>query len=487
MIPPPAHTRSERRRAAVDWFLHHPATEVGIVVLIVAAVVAVVAESIAPQGSMQRTVLEGVSTVIGLVFAVELTLRFWVAPSKRGFFRRYWIDILAVIPIARPLRLLRVLMLLRLFRAGAMLNRRLALYGGMVRSTFNELMALTTASLTIVLVGAVVLQAFPGAVEYQGQGFLAEVEAALWYATLTLIGGEPIGGLPQTEVGRAVSLALMVGGLTVFGIFIGAVSASVSTVLSDRLKSGDMELDEFQDHIIVCGWNPAGPTMLGELFSGSGPHPPVVVVTETPLDEEALGAGRPLSALVLRHTGDFTRVDVLDAVGVRRARAAFLLTDSQTARSDQDRDARTILAAHTIERMNPEIYCCAELINEANSAALDLTQVEEVVVRDWYAGVIIGSMGRNRGLSSVLNDILSSAEGSAFHQITVPPHWDGRTVGEAHQTLKQEHDAILVSWERGGRVKSSGAKRAVEVNPPVTRQLQTGDRLVIIGPGRVRL
>ena len=279
----------------------------------------------------------------------------------------------------------------------------------------------------------------------------------------------------------------MVGGLTVFGIFIGAVSASVSTVLSDRLKSGDMDLDELQDHIIVCGWNPAGPTMLGELFSGPGPHPPVVVVTETALAEEALGSGRPLSALVLRHTGDFTRVDVLEAVGVRRARAAFLLTDSQTARSDQDRDARTILAAHTVERMNPGIYCCAELINEANSAALDLTQVEEVVVRDWYAGVIIGSMGRNRGLSSVLNDILSSAEGNAFHQVTVPARWDGRTIGEVHQALKQEHGAILVSWEAGVSDGQGEDKRAVEVNPSVSRTLRTGDRLVVIGPATIRL
>ena len=474
-------------RRRVDRLLHHPTTELFIVVLILLAVAALLAEAAFPKGSVERTALEAFSALASGIFAVELGLRYWVAPIKRRFFKRYWIDILAVLPLARPLRLLRALLLLRLFRAGVLLNRRIALYGGIIRGTINELTVVTTLSLTIVLVCAVILQASPGSLTYPRGQIMPEMEAALWYSVYTLVGGEPIGGMPRTELGRAVTLVLMLGGLTVFGMFVGAVSASMVTVLSKRLEVGGMELDELSDHIIVCGWNPAGPTMLRELFSGEGPHRTVVVVTEQPERPENLRVEGVPAYSVLHHSGDFTRVDVLEEVGVRRAHAAFLLTDTLSPRSDQDRDARTILAAHTVERMNPTIFCCAELIHEANAAALDLTRVEEVVVRDWYAGVIIGSMGRNRGLSGVLNDVLSSTRGNGFHKVRVGAATAGRSIGELHQLLKEQHGAILVSWERDIPVSGGEPMREVEVNPEVTRRVEAGDALVVIAERPFRL
>ena len=483
----PPRTPLEALRARADRFVHHPVTELGIAVLILVAVVALLAEPAFPRDSEERLALEGFGVGVTLLFALELLLRFWVAPSKRSFFRRYWLDILAVVPIARPLRLLRALLLLRLFRAGVLFNRRITVYDGILRGTLNEITVVTTLSLTIVLIGAVTLQAMPGSMTYPAAQEMPEMEAAVWFAVYTLVGGEPIGGLPRTELGRAVTLALMLGGLTVFGMFVGAVSASMVTVLSRRLEVGDMDLEELRDHIIVCGWNPAGPTMLRELFSGPGPHLPVVVVTEgDDMPEDLHSDGIP-PYLVLHHTGDHTRVEVLEAVGVRRARAAFLLTDSLTPRTDQDRDARTVLAAHTIERMNEDIFCCAELINGENAAALDLTRVEEVVVRDWYAGVIIGNMGRNRGMSAVLNDILSSTRGNAFHKVTVPRGWDGRTIGDLHELLKREYGAILVSWEREIPVSGGDPMREVEVNPPISRVVAPGDVLVVIADGVPRV
>ena len=67
----------------------------------------------------------GINDAITALFAVELSLRFWVAPKKTRFFERYWIDILAVLPLVRPLRLFRVLRVLRLFRAGVLFRRRI--------------------------------------------------------------------------------------------------------------------------------------------------------------------------------------------------------------------------------------------------------------------------------------------------------------------------------------------------------------------------
>ena len=451
-----------------------------VVGLIVTAVGALLAEAAFAPRSPTRLALEVLGDSIGVLFIVELSLRFWVAPRKMRFFKRYWLDIVAVMPLARPLRLLRVLVLLRLFRAGVLMNRRLAAYSGVLRGTLNELTIVATLSITIVLVGAMSLRINGEHIRLVDPSMQGTLEGTLWYSVLTLIGGEPILGSPSSELGHAVTLALMLGGMTVFGMFIGTVSATMSTVLSKRLSGGDMEIDELSDHTVVCGWNPAGATMLKELFSTQRPRP-VLIVTEhaqRPADLPASGV-RP--ELIYHHTGDYTRVEVLETVGIRRARSAILLIDTGDSRSDQDRDARTVLAALTIERLNPGIFCCAELVNGEHASLLKMANVEEVVVRDWYAGVIMGSMGRNRGLAAVLNDILSTSDGNAFHKVTVPRGFAGHTVGDMHSHLKAQQGAILISCE------TPGPPRQVFVNPPVDHVLAQGDVLVVIAAGPLRL
>jgi voltage-gated potassium channel len=467
-------------RARAARLIHHPVTDMVVVTLILVAVASLLAEAAFPQGSPTRLGLELLGDLCSGLFVLELSIRFWVAPRKLRFFRRYWLDIVAVLPLARPLRLLRVLVLLRLFRAGVLMNRRLAAYSGVLRGTLNELTIVATLSITIVLVGAVSLRIDGEHVKLLDPTMQGTLEGALWYAVMTLIGGEPILGSPSTELGHAVTLALMLGGMTVFGMFIGTVSATMSTVLSRRLGGGDMELDELSEHIVVCGWNPAGSTMLRELFTARRQRP-VVIVTEHPERPEDLPTEGVRPELIYHHRGDYTRVEVLEAVGIKRASSAILLTDTGDQRSDQDRDARTVLAALTIERMHPGIFCCAELINGEHASLLEMANVEEVVVRDWYAGVIIGSMGRNRGLAVVLNDILTTESGNAFHKVTLPRSVEGRSIGELHNTLKADHGAILVSWERHGNAAE------VQVNPPPELKVEAGDVLVVIADGPIRL
>jgi len=482
--PPRPTSRLDRLRKALDRFIHHPTTDMVVVVIIFVAVGALLGEAAYPKGSRGREWLRFIGDSCSTLWAFELSIRFFVARNKRRFLKRYWLDLLAVVPLARPLRLLRVLVLLRLFRAGMLMNRRLLAYSGVLRGTLNELTIVATLTITIVLVGAMTLQLSGGGVTLANGDLYGDLEGNLWFAFMTLIGGEPILGQPRTELGMAVTVALMLGGMTVFGIFIGTVSASMVTVLTRRLQVSDLDLDELTDHIIVCGWNPAGPTMLGELFTDGHKRRPVVVLTEQNDRPPDLLLPHIPPELVYHHPGDYTRVDVLEAVGIRRASAAILLTDTLTPRSDQDRDARTVLAALTIERMAPGIFCCAELINGQHESLLKMAKVEEVVVRDWYAGVIIGSMGRNRGLSRVLNDILSTAEGNAFHKVRVGAAHAGQTIGALHDVLKQRQNAILVSWQRED---DRGQTLSTQVNPPVDLVVQEGDILVVISNRVVRL
>ena len=460
--------RVQRMRRIASKVLGHPASDLVVLLLILSSVTALLVEVALPVGGARRLQMANIGDGLTLLFAVELGLRAWVAPNKKRFVARYWLDILAVVTLTGWLRLLRVLLLLRLFRAGVLVNRRLSVLSGMVRGGFNELSLTVTVSLVVILIGGVTVHMAneAGTIVALDQPGL---EGSLWFAVLTLVAGEPIGGEPVSQFGRVVSLVLMLGGLTVFGVFVGAVSASMVAVLGDRMEVNAMDVDELFDHIVVCGWNDAGGAMLSELFGGRR-QLPVLIITEgaklPPMPE-----GIPLDS-VYHLSGDYTQVQVLTRAGLERAHSAILLSDTLTPRSNADQDARTVLAALTIERMCDGIFCCAQLHDTQHEELLRMAGVEEIVVGDWYTGLIIGSVGRNEGLVAVLNDILSAKGGNAFTKQKVPRKLVGKDATVAATELRKKR-AILIGVQRGADLT---------VNPGPDLVLEAADVLVVIAP-----
>ncbi|NCG20725.1 MAG: potassium channel protein, partial [Rhodobacterales bacterium] len=436
------HTLKQR----TDRFLHHPITELVLLVLILLSVLLMLLElMMSRSATLDALVLVGQG--ITALFVVELSARFWVAQKKSRFFSRYWLDILAIVPLIRPLRFFRVLRVLRLFRAGILINRQATGFGGAFRgSRRSELVA--------ILVGMIVLIASSADIllyAERGNPQFSTFEEALWFASMSLVGGEPIGGQPDSDLGRWVTLFLMLGGMTLFGVLVGTVSASMVRRLSAGLEEHAMELDELRKHTVVCGWNGSGPTVLRELFAVE-PGRCVVLITE----EEDIPKDLPDDLLrqSLYHVhGDYTRVSVLEMAGLRQATNLILLRDELIQRSEQDRDARTVLAALTAEHLSSGVYTVAELHSAQSQEILELAGVEEIVVGHWYSGVIIGAVARNRGLVRVLDELLT-VEGNRLRTISVPPSYVGRTVEDVHHQLFVEHRAVLVALvheQDGGR------------------------------------
>lgn len=457
-----------KRRA--DRMLHHPAVEYGLLLLITLSVVALGVELLVPDGRLHDgAVLLGDGLMP--VFWVELSLRAWVARNKRKFLGRYWLDILAVLPVARPLRVLRVLRVLRLVRAGVLVSRRMGAFRGRIGSSVNDVIALTVATAILVVSAATVLQASEG----RHNPAFADFEDALWFALFSMIGGEPIGAEATTEIGRWTTLGLMIGGLTLFGMFVATVSAGMVARLSSGMGAHPMDLDELTNHVVVFGWNEAGAAVLKELFApGTPADRAVVLVTET----AGLPEGVPVEDLraerFYHHVGDYVRKDVLEAVNIPQAATTILLTDQLVPRSAADRDARNVAAALTIERMAPDVYTVAELTNPQHAELLRMAGVEEIVIGDWFAGMIIGSATRNRGLVAVLDDILTARRGNSFHSVEAPATVAGKTVSEVSHTLRSLHRAVLIAV--GG-----------EVNPANDRKVELGERLVVLSDRPPRL
>lgn len=459
-------------RERVGEFIHHPITEVAVGVLILVSVTLLLVElSLSAADSLVAQRLVVINDIITGIFVVELSIRFWVEKKKRNFFKTYWIDLLAVIPIFRGLRFIRLLSLLRLFRVGVFLVRQLR--GSRAKLVRLEYVILGIGVTVAVLMGGASMRLSEGAINPD----FATIENAFWYATMTLVGSEPIGGDPQTPLGRVITLTLMLAGLTVFAIFTGTVSAVMVDTLS-RIKVRTMELDELNGHAVICGWNHSAPLIIEELLHDRACKN-VIVVSETPdLDQTNLFLNHPHALHVI--VGDYTKLDVLESASIRTANIAVLLADeSKEARSSQDRDARTVLAAMLIEKLNSDIHTTVQLLNRDNETSLKSAGVEEIIVTDEYVGNIIGSVVRNRGISTVLGELLTSKFGHQFYRIEAPKVVHGKTVSQAMSILKADFDATLIAIGRD--------EERLIVNPGPNVEITPGHILIVAASEKSKL
>ncbi|MCW8129330.1 MAG: ion transporter [Planctomycetota bacterium] len=462
----------------IDRIMRHPRTDLLIIGLICVSVALLVAEiGIDPSGRA-TTYLHVAGDVITGLFAFELLLRFYTAPRKNRFFRNYWVDIVAVLPLMRPLRFLRIVRLIRLHRVGILIHRRLMASSPTLAAGFGmQLMIFLTIGI-VILVGGIAIHSFERDLP---NGNFKSLGDALWWSFFTLVSLQPTLGEPKTEIGKVIMAFVVMGGLATVAVFTGVMSA----VMIQRLKSGlevtDVELDELRGHIVMCGWNRAAHLILQELQTDRGGRgQEVVVIAEfEELPEQELG--KVDRTRVFFHKGDYTNMDVLERAGIRHASHAILLADKCKPRSDQDRDARTVLAALTIEKLNPKVFTCAQLLDRRNNVQLQSAGVENVVIDDEVSGSLIATSVRNRGLIGVITELLDVNVGNNLYKVPLPDNWAGRSCGEASRRLKDEHNAMLVALERktDGRRKEDLRCETI-VNPESALALEPGDELVLI-------
>lgn len=441
--------------------MNHWATEVVVAILILVSVALVIAEAGLTESHPWFDVIVLANHLITGLFIVELSLRFYGERRKSNFLRRYWYDIIAVLPLFRAARFLRVFRLLRVFRFGVIAIRRLSRVSRLFRVVRTEYVIIAFMTLTMVLMGGLSMR-------YADPNF-GSLGEALWFSLMTVIAGEPIGAEANSPLGRVVTVVIMLGGLTLFAVITGTVSAVMVDTFR-KMKVRPMELEDLEDHVIVCGWNQAGQLIVEELLHDGKRFEHVVVITERDdLDEHPVVQSNPSRVFTIQD--DFTRVDALKRAGLEQASYALLLADtSREERSSQDRDARTVLAAMLIEKINQSIYTTVQLLNRDNETSLRQIGVEEIIVSDEYVGNIMATVTRNRGIVSMLDELLTAKWGHQFYKNPVPPELVGLQVREAIVRLKEEYDATLLGLD----LHDQNRRQSILVNPPPELVLEEG-------------
>lgn len=184
------------------------------------------------------------------VFAVEFAGRLAIAPDRRAHLRGHWIDLVALLPGTRAMRLLRLLRLLRasagLFRALSQVER-LAAHRGLVWLFVIWLSVAAACSMWLY------------AAEAEANPAISSPLDALWWGvtTLTTVGYGDV--TPITGEGRVAAAVLMVVGIslysaitaTITGLLLTGRSEEDDTVgklerLATLARDGSLTPDEFE-------------------------------------------------------------------------------------------------------------------------------------------------------------------------------------------------------------------------------------------------
>ena len=294
------------------------------------------------------------------------------------------------------------------------------------------------------------------------------LEKAFWFSVYSLFAGEPIPEAPKTVEGKIVTVFIMFMGLTIFAMFTGTVSA----FMIERFKSEGMVVasEDLEDHVVICGWNSKTEVIIREYrASASLKRVQIAVISEQEIDEA--GVPEDLRNQISFIQDDFTRISALERAGISRAKTCIILADMGSGRSEQDADARTILAALTVEKISPQVYTCAELLNRQYGSHLSMGHVNDYVVSGDYSAYLLAQSSMNRGLMGVVGELLTYQHGQEFYRQPILPEWEGMSFSDLLLLLRNEHGAILVAVHT-----TEGAQK---VNPK-DHVFGEGDEIVII-------
>lgn len=195
-------------------------TEVPLTIAAVAFLSAYSWEVIGDLSGGARTATETVMNVVWGLFAVDVAVQLVLVDDRRAWLRKHPLDLASVVlPVLRPLLLLRLVALVSVFErtAGHGLRGRIAAYTA------------GSASLLIWISALAVLDA-----ERDAPGSsITSLSDALWWAfvTVTTVGYGDLS--PVTPTGRVIAVALMIGGIAVLGVVTGTLASWIVSAVAD--------------------------------------------------------------------------------------------------------------------------------------------------------------------------------------------------------------------------------------------------------------
>jgi voltage-gated potassium channel len=239
-------------------------------------------------------------------------------------------------------------------------------------------------------------------------------------------------------------------------------------------------------HIVICGWNTQGETVVRELLeANTRTSHNIVILAElekrpVQTDRVEFISGNPAQDRDLR------RARVQDASSV------MVLTDF--TQSPNDADAKALLIVLAVESLNREVHSCVQILNSANRIHFEHANADEIICLDQLGANLAVAAILNHGTSYLVSELLAFNSGSEFYRYSyrLSDELVEKEFAQAVQALAKRH-ILLLAIETDYSEELEAAlpndilyrgkaenNRVMVVNPQGTYRLQQGDVLFLI-------
>jgi voltage-gated potassium channel len=275
--------------------------------------------------------------------------------------------------------------------------------------------------------------------------------------TSTLTGLDTV---PQTNAARAISIVMVVCGLTIIAytgaVIVESIAGGVLTgALAERRR--ERKIESLRNHYIICGYGRVG-RRVAEEFRAAG-----VAYVVLDFREDALAAARSHGDLLVEGNG--TEDEDLAKVGLMRARGLVVASDN-----DADNLYITLSARNT----RPELQIVARASDEDAEKKLRLAGADRVVMPYTAAGRTMANLVLKPQVTAFL-DTVTTAAGPDLHIAEIEVRDTCRNAGRTIRDLRVRHEtgAIIVALR-----KKDGT---FDTTPEPDETLEPGE--VIVGVG----
>ena len=283
------------------------------------------------------------------------------------------IDLLAILPSYRPLRMLRVFLLFRIIK----LFRYTQSLKQLTQVLDEKRFEIYTLGL---FVGFVVFASATGIYLIEVNDPQSQINSffdAVYWAVITLstVGYGDI--TPQTTEGRFISLILIVSGIAVLSFSTSIiVSAFSERLVLMRERRVHLEVEKLENIVLICGYGRVGEVVASRLQAD---RQALLVLDHHPARVQ-IAQNRGLLALC----ADASRNQVLEEVGIhQRAHTVVCLTDS---------DVSNVFIALTVRQLNPAIRIIARASHTDSIDKLYRAGADTVVSANEMVGLLAAQL-----------------------------------------------------------------------------------------------
>jgi voltage-gated potassium channel len=314
--------------------------------------------------------------------------------------------------------------------------------------------------------------------------------------------------IPHTGLGRGLTVLVILSSMVLTSVLTATI---VSWFVEKRLLEGKgMEKVTWRNHIVICGWNAQGRTLLDIIYRDTRDSAQIVLVNNLEEEEvsELLFQFKRQGLRFVR--GDFVHESVLQRANAGFARSAVILADGSIGSGYAKADERTVLCALALKSMNSGVKVCAEIVEEQNASHLKRAQVDQIVVIGGFDDYLLANAVTAPGVTAAVQELLNPWSGALIQQAKVPLQLVDQDFGALCRHFREKRGALVIGVvseeERGmslddilsddmsaidlfikrqfegreGDYFSKGSAVKLRLNPPDNYKVQKNDLALLI-------